>query len=199
MSTTQNKRPGGRSAQVQTMVRTALEELVAEKGRDRVTVPAVAERAGVSASSIYRRWGDLSGLLSETACHTLDPGLPLPDTGDLKEDIGAWAREFITHLAQPGNTPLLKAAAALAGGKDTDSLRNRKTEAGVLVERARLRGETTPDTQQVIDHVVAPIVFRLLFGGNAVKPALAEQLVNELFILALPGAASPVLFSALEG
>jgi hypothetical protein len=49
------KRPGGRSAQVQAQVRAALEELVAEQGRERVTVPAVAERAGVSASSIYRR------------------------------------------------------------------------------------------------------------------------------------------------
>ncbi len=71
-----HKRPGGRSAQVQALVRTALEELVAEQGRERVTVPAVAERAGVSASSIYRRWGDLQGLLAETATHRLDPRPP---------------------------------------------------------------------------------------------------------------------------
>ncbi|WP_029527915.1 TetR/AcrR family transcriptional regulator [Polaromonas glacialis] len=186
MNTVQLKRPGGRSAQVQALVRTALEELVAEQGRERVTVPAVAERAGVSASSIYRRWGDLSSLLSETAIHRLDPNRPLPDSGSLKDDIAAWAREFILHVAKPCNTSLLKAAAALARDKDSDCLHNRKAEAEVLVQRARLRGESTPEPQQVIDHVVAPIVFRLLFGGDAVTPALAAQLVDELFRLVLP-------------
>jgi AcrR family transcriptional regulator len=185
MNTVQLKRPGGRSAQVQTLVRTALEELVAEQGRERVTVPAVAERAGVSASSIYRRWGDLSGLLAETASRRLDPNRPLPDTGDLRQDLTGWAGELITHLSLPCNTSLLKAAAALAvnGNDDTDCLRNRKAEAQVLVDRARQRGESTPDTQQLIDHVVAPIVFRVIFGGNTVEPTLAATLVDEAFAL----------------
>lgn len=186
MNTAQLKRPGGRSAQVQAVVRAALEELVAEQGRERVTVPAVAERAGVSASSIYRRWGDLSGLLAETATHRLDPNRPLPDTGDLREDLAAWARELIAHLARPCNTSLLKAAAALAGGEDNNCLRNRKTEAQALVKRARARGEAAPDPRQVIDHVVAPIVYRLIFGADPVKPALAARLVDELFALATP-------------
>jgi AcrR family transcriptional regulator len=180
-----NKRPGGRSAQVQALVRTALEELVAEQGRERVTVPAVAERAGVSASSIYRRWGDLSGLLAETATHRLDPNRPLPDTGALREDLTAWAQELITHLAKPCNTSLLKAAAALANGdSDTDCLRNRRKEALTLVEQARARGEHAPEAQQVIDHLIAPIIFRLVFGGDPVKPELAERLVGELFLIA---------------
>ncbi len=180
-----NKRPGGRSAQVQALVRTALEELVAEQGRERVTVPAVAERAGVSASSIYRRWGDLQGLLAETATHRLDPNRPLPDTGSLRADLEAWARELIEHLAQPCNTSLLKAAAALANGdSDTDCLRNRRKEALTLVEQARARGEHAPQAQQVIDHLIAPIVFRLVFGGEPVKAELAGRLVEELFAIA---------------
>ncbi|WP_394788711.1 TetR/AcrR family transcriptional regulator [Rhodoferax sp.] len=183
MITEQVKRPGGRSALVQAQVRRALEQLVQEHGRDQVTVPAVAERAGVSASSIYRRWGDLSGLLAETAIHRLDPARPLPNTGVLRRDLVAWAQEFIKHLAQPGHTSLLKAAAALASDAETDCLRNRKAEADILVQRAQDRGEAVPSTQQVIDHVVAPIVFRLIFGATAVKPMLAQQLVDELFTL----------------
>lgn len=179
-----NKRPGGRSAQVQALVRTALEELVAEQGRERVTVPAVAERAGVSASSIYRRWGDLQGLLAETATHRLDPNRPLPDTGTLRADLEAWARELIEHLSRPCNTSLLKAAAALANGNsDTDCLRNRRREALTLVEQAHARGELAPEPQQVIDHLIAPIVFRLVFGGDGVQPELAGRLVDELFVL----------------
>ena len=180
-----NKRPGGRSAQVQALVRTALEQLVAEEGRERVTVPAVAERAGVSASSIYRRWGDLSGLLAETATHRLDPNRPLPDTGNLRKDLAAWAQELITHLAQPCSKSLLKAAAALAtGDADTDCLRNRRKEALTLVAQAQARGEPAPEAEQVIDHVIAPIVFRLVFGAEPVKPELADRLVGELFAIA---------------
>jgi AcrR family transcriptional regulator len=184
MNTAQVKRPGGRSAQVQALVRTALEELVAEQGRERVTVPAVAERAGVSASSIYRRWGDLSALLAETATHRLDPNRPLPDTGELRQDLEGWARELIVHLTQPCSASLLKAAAALSGNGDADCLRNRKAEAEVLVGRARQRGEAGPDARQIIDHVIAPIVFRMLFGGAPVPPSLASTLVDETFALA---------------
>ena len=63
-TTTPSKRTGGRSAAVIHSVRTAVEELVREKGSDRVTVPMIAERAGVNPTSIYRRWGDLPTLLN---------------------------------------------------------------------------------------------------------------------------------------
>lgn len=179
---TQLKRPGGRSAQVQSVVRQALEELVAEQGRDKVTVPAVAERAGVSASSIYRRWGDVNGLLDETASHKLDPNRPLPETGQLRTELAAWAKELITHLNKPGNASLLKAAAALAGDEDTNCLRNRRNEATALVTRAQARGEVTPSVQQVLDHLIAPIIYRLVFGSG-IKPGLAAQLTEELFLL----------------
>ncbi|MFE3652021.1 helix-turn-helix domain-containing protein, partial [Streptomyces sp. NPDC059152] len=52
-------RPGGRSARVQEAVHTAVRELESEVGRDALTVPLIAARAGVTPSTIYRRWGDL--------------------------------------------------------------------------------------------------------------------------------------------
>jgi AcrR family transcriptional regulator len=181
--TTQAKRPGGRSAQVQAVVRKALEELIAQEGRDKVTVPAVAERAGVSASSIYRRWGDVNGLLDETATRRLDPDRPLPETGDLKAELTAWAQELITHLNKPGNASLLKAAAALAGSEETNCLKNRRNEATVLVNRAQARGDAAPTVQQVLDHMMAPIIYRLIFGAG-VERAMAAKLADEVFVLA---------------
>ncbi|HWT18773.1 MAG TPA: TetR-like C-terminal domain-containing protein, partial [Variovorax sp.] len=126
----------------------------------------------------------LSGLLAETATRRLDPNRPLPDTGSLRQDLMAWAQELITHLSQPCSKSLLKAAAALADGDaDTDCLRNRRKEALTLVEQAHARGEHAPEPQQVIDHLIAPIVFRLVFGADPVKPELAERLVDELFAI----------------
>src|ERR1700758_2252983 len=68
-------RPGGRSARVQKAVHRAVRELQADGGKGELTVPAVAARAGVTPSTIYRRWGTLSRLLSDVALERLRPGI----------------------------------------------------------------------------------------------------------------------------
>ncbi|UUZ71869.1 TetR/AcrR family transcriptional regulator C-terminal ligand-binding domain-containing protein [Polaromonas sp. P1(28)-8] len=107
----------------------------------------------------------------------------MPETGNLKAELTAWARGLITHLNKPGNTSMLKAAAALAGSEETNCLKNRRAEATVLVNRAQARGDATPSVQQVLDHMMAPIIYRLIFGSG-VEPALADQLADELFAMA---------------
>ncbi|MEG2632003.1 MAG: ATP-binding protein, partial [Comamonas sp.] len=59
--------PGGRSARVQESVHSAVRELLEAHERSSVTVPMIAARAGVTPSTIYRRWGDLSALLADVA------------------------------------------------------------------------------------------------------------------------------------
>jgi AcrR family transcriptional regulator len=59
------KKPGGRSAAVLTAIKKAVEELVAERGDERVTVPMVAQRARVNYSSIYRRWGHAQTMIND--------------------------------------------------------------------------------------------------------------------------------------
>src|SRR6185312_7700578 len=107
-------RSGGRSTLVVAAVRSAVETLVAELGAENVTIALIAERAGVNATSIYRRWGDLPTLINEVAAYRLDPERPLPDTGDLQADVRAWAHELATHFGTPANASLLRAGAALA-------------------------------------------------------------------------------------
>jgi hypothetical protein len=53
------------------------------------------------------------------------------------------------------------------------------------VNRAKARGDATPSVQQVLDHMMAPIIYRLIFGAG-VEPALAEQLAGEVFMLISP-------------
>jgi len=66
-------RPGGRSARVQAAVHAATTALIAEQGRGELTVPLIAARAGVTPSTIYRRWGDLAELLADVAVERLRP------------------------------------------------------------------------------------------------------------------------------
>jgi AcrR family transcriptional regulator len=172
------KRTGGRSAAVLHSVRTAVEELVEEKGRERVTVPMIAERAGVNPTSIYRRWGDLPTLINDIATYHLDPTRPLPSSGNLRDDLTDWATEIVRHYAKPVNAALLRGGASAAGESESDCLRNRRTEAGMLLERDRAEGI---DSEQIVDHVIAPIIYRVIFAPWTLGDDYASRLVDELF------------------
>jgi AcrR family transcriptional regulator len=181
----QGRRPGGRSAAVLASITTAVEELVAERGRDRVTVPMVAERAGVNHSSIYRRWGDAQAMINDLATYRLDPDRALPATGNLRDDLTAWANEMVEHYREPAHAALLRAGAATAGETESDCLRDRRAEAAMLVEHALEPRTVTSD--DVINHVVAPIIYRVIFLPWTLDESTAAALVEELFLGRGPG------------
>jgi AcrR family transcriptional regulator len=174
-----HKRPGGRSAAVLTSVKNAVEELVKEKGRERVTIPMVAERAGVNPTSVYRRWGDLQTMINDIATYRLDPQRPIPETGDLRSDLTEWAREIIEHYSNPTNAAILRGGAASAGDTESDCLRNRRAEAGMLVERYGASSPLTVD--EVVDGLVAPIVYRVIFLPDSLNEHSAKDLTSRLF------------------
>ena len=81
MTVKENLRPGGRSARVQASVHKAVRELMAEMSRADVTIPLIAGKAGVTPSTIYRRWGDLQELLADVAVDRLRPDIQPIDCG----------------------------------------------------------------------------------------------------------------------
>jgi AcrR family transcriptional regulator len=172
------RRTGGRSAAVLSAIRYAVEELVRERGAERVTIPMVAERAGVNPTSIYRRWGDAASMLNDIATYRLDPERDLPASGDLRADLSDWAREIVEHYRKPMNAAILRGGAASAGERETDCLRNRRAEALVIVERA---GASSPvDADEVIDQLIAPIIYRVIFLPWTLDGELAVRLVDRL-------------------
>jgi AcrR family transcriptional regulator len=173
-----SKRTGGRSAAVMHSVRTAVEELVKERGRERVTVPMIAERAGVNPTSIYRRWGDLPTLINDIATYRLDPERPLPESGDLRRDLTEWAREIVEHYRKPVNAALLRGGAANAGVNESDCLRNRRAEATMFLDRYP---GSAVSSDEIIDVVVAPIIYRVIFQPWTLDDQTADTVVARLF------------------
>ena len=183
------KRPGGRTAAVTNAIRSAVEELIAEKGRDRVSIPMVADRAGVNATTIYRRWPDAATMINDIATYQLDPTRPLPETGELRSDIAAWASEVLAHYRKPVNAALLRAGAAAAGDRESDCLRGLLDEAARLVERA---GPEAPVTaQDVVDGVLAPVMYRIIFIPASLTDDYAKALTDKLFDRWTTTSASP--------
>src|SRR6266487_2518921 len=179
---TRRTRPGGRSALVLAAIKGAVEELVAERGSERLTVPMVAERAGVNHSNIYRRWGDAQTMINDLATYRLDPERDLPATGDLRADLTAWAQEIVEHYRNPVHAALLRAGAAGAGEQESDCLRDRRAEATALVAAAPAPAGSTAGitSDDVVNHVVAPIIYRVIFLPWTLTDTTAADLVDTL-------------------
>src|SRR3954452_18482594 len=88
-----------------TRIVTAAAALLADGGRDAVTTRAVAAAAGVQAPTIYRLFGDKTGLLDAVAEHGFQAylgGKAAPD-GDPVECLRAgWDLHVGFGLANPG-------------------------------------------------------------------------------------------------
>ncbi|MEU7725556.1 TetR/AcrR family transcriptional regulator [Streptomyces sp. NPDC040724] len=185
-------RPGGRSARVQAAVHTAVRELTAELGRDALTVPLIAQRAGVTPSTVYRRWGDLQELLSDVAVERLRPETAPQDHGDLADDLATWAELFLDEMSSPAGRAYIRDA--LLGDPDGSNAGQCSAYAaeqiGVILTRATERGERTPDVETVIDRVVAPLMYRLLFRPQGLDTAYALRLVTEALGATGPGGAA---------
>jgi AcrR family transcriptional regulator len=182
---TAKPRPGGRSARNKAAVFEAAAALLAERGHEAVTMTDIAERAGMAATSLYRRWGDVRALMMEVAVEKLTRERPLPDTGSLRGDLLAWARPIATSLASREGSSFFRAVIATTTPAGADgslrraALNRRREQMELMLERARQRGEKPPDVVELLDHVLAPLYMRALFGRPLSK-AVADRLVDRL-------------------
>lgn len=175
-------RPGGRSARIQQAVHQAVRELEHERGRAALTVPLVADRAGVTPSTIYRRWGDLAALLSDVAVERLRPQAPPADHGDLERDLSSWAQEFLEEMSSPVGRAFIYDAlsAGPEGGNAGQCSTYAAEQVGIILGRAVARGEPAPPIEAVLDHVVAPIMYRILFRPSGLDRDYARALAHAL-------------------
>ncbi len=162
---------------------TAVRELLEERGREALTVPLVAQRAGVTPSTIYRRWGNLQELLSDVAVERLRPDTAPEDHGDLRSDLTAWAEQFLDDMTSVSGRAYIRDA--LLGDPDGDNAGQCSAYAAeqinVILARAADREEQGPDVETVMDRIVAPMMYRILFRPAGLDTAYARRLVTELF------------------
>jgi AcrR family transcriptional regulator len=176
------ERPGGRSARVQAAVRQAVTDLVCQPGGEPLTIPVVATRAGVNPTSIYRRWGDIQELLAEVAESNLTSEEVVPDTGTLRGDLHEWVAQVLDYLSRPGGIAFLRTVVNISvdEGRRQRCLRSRRMQLELMLRRAADRGEPVPALDTVMDHVLAPLYFRVLFGIADTHLAYARDLADDL-------------------
>lgn len=176
--TTKQSRPGGRSARVQQAIHEAVLALLQEQPRESLTVPMIAARAGVTPSTLYRRWGNLPSLLTDVELQCLRPDQPPEDTGSLRGDLERWLEDYVDDLAStPGQAMLRDALAATDPGCAVRCTEPTRERLQLMLERAQARGEPVPSLEVLMDGLVAPLVYRTLFRAQRPDNQLCQRLL----------------------
>ena len=161
-----------------------LEELAAT-GLQTLRVPAVAERAGVNKTSVYRRWPTKGALVAAALERALGHEAALPDTGSLRTDMRAMAMQAVAFVASPlGRGVLLT---LLGGGEDPEVqgiaaalLRARSKGPRALFRRAAARGELAPraDVRTALTAIAGAILHRAFVERAPVTAGFVRRLVD---------------------
>jgi AcrR family transcriptional regulator len=173
-------RIGGRSARIQNAVHQAVKKLGAKTSRDDLTIQQIAAEAGVTPSTIYRRWGDLPSLLADVAVERLRPISDPEDTGAVASDLRLFVEQFMEEMSSDVGRALIRDVFA-AGETPADQCAHfTHGHLTTIAERAKARGETAFDVNEVVDHVVAPIIYHILFGTKQPSLDYCHSLLSRL-------------------
>ena len=176
------RRPGGRTAQVRARVHAAAIELLGAEPPEEVTIPRVAERAGVHQATLYRRWGNVAGLVDDVVAERLAEVAPIPDTGTLRGDLELAAVKFAEAIAPLGTIMMRAAALAPPTAEAPVALRTRADRLQAMLDRAAARGEKTPTIAELLEGITAPLYLHPLFFGRPAEADHARELVRRLLV-----------------
>jgi AcrR family transcriptional regulator len=163
-----------------------LEEL-GTVGYGALTIEAVAARAGVGKSTIYRYWpGKLA--LVEDAFRTLKAQALIPDTGSLRDRIIAFLEQLATLVEESTYSACMPALIDAAERDPQVRAFHCEFSAerlSVLVDVLRdavTNGELPADTapELLADALVGPIVLRRLMSYEPFDPKLVPALVDQV-------------------
>jgi AcrR family transcriptional regulator len=188
------RRPGGRTARIRTQVLDAVLAELGKRGYDGLTMEAVAARAGVHRATVYRRWGDVGGLLADVLDAASDDSWQPPDTGSLRGDLTALNHEIQDALtAQPPIVAALIAASFRSEKADRAQQRlweDRYSRCESIASRAVRRGELPPhtDARRLLIAATAPLYHQLVLLRTPADPGLPDQAARTAALAASAGA-----------
>jgi AcrR family transcriptional regulator len=178
------RRPGGRSERVLRQVVAATTAILAEQGVPGVTVEAVAQRAGVNPSTIYRRWRSPQLLMLAAFQEELSVSVnPPEDTGTFRGDLKAFLMRVSDYVQTEQGSALVQAIFVrpqVHGETFRQYFEHRFTILGEVVGRAQRRGELPEDLEarKIIEVPVAAILFRVVVQQESVSPHYIDWLTD---------------------
>jgi AcrR family transcriptional regulator len=158
-----------RIARTREVVFAATIEIVAEQGFAGASIEAIAQRAGVARSTIYRNWPTRTDLVVEAVGATIGP-VGSATHGDLRTDLVA----IVTRLAELLTSDVMGSVAAAIilesrHDPELEELRrrfvaSRRSALDAVLDDAVARGDLPPgtDVELLGDELAAMVMFRAL-------------------------------------
>ena len=183
-----------RDPQVDRAILAATLELLGEDGFDGLSIEAVAARAGVGKTTVYRRWPSKIPLVVDALT-----AMKAPTVSAIPDDMST--RDALLRAMSGFTKPHEGSAARVLAGLVDAMSRNDELAQAVrtvlvaererglvaVIERGKARGEirSDVDARVMVDLLGGPVVLRRLITGQPVNQRLAHTIVD----LVLDGAA----------
>jgi AcrR family transcriptional regulator len=167
-------------------IRNAVMNELAEVGYGRLSIEAVARRAGVGKTAIYRRWSNKLEMVLEIVSEVAGRSVPLPDTGSFEGDLALLmmiVSKALQHRIASQIIPDLMAEAARnpqIAETLQKALRTHQTAVGdKLVGQAVARGELPAgaDPELAVDLILGPLYWRLAVARTPISDDHLEKLI----------------------
>jgi AcrR family transcriptional regulator len=188
LETDTSRSPVGRprSTEADEAIAHAALALLAEAGFEGVTVEAVAQRAGVARTTVYRRYPGKPELLVTVLAHACRAPVDHPDTGSVVGDLTAVAEGLDRALASTDIGRALPAVIAAAAqhpevaAAHRDFVASRRRVALAAVARGIERGEVDPevDPDMLVDLVAGPVFHRRFMSHRPVGDGWIAEMVT---------------------
>jgi AcrR family transcriptional regulator len=188
--TTMTADPARRNERSRRAILTATLELLAENGYADLTIESIAARAGVGKQTIYRWWRGKGAVVLEavveTTVATAEP-LALPDTGDLRADLGAVLRATVAEFADPKLSATTRAITIETLGDEAlaEQVRDQLLRPQLDAVKVRLRAgqeagqvRTDLNLDQAVELLFGPIYHRWLLRNGPLTESYADGLTD---------------------
>jgi AcrR family transcriptional regulator len=161
-------------------------QLIAENGIGGLTTNAVAERAGISKATMYRRWRSKQELVVD-AVAALVSEIAVPDTGSTRDDLRALMRgavgvysRSLEAAVMPSLVDAMSRDAGLARAVRDGFLARRCAALRAVLERGIERGDLRADldVELALDTLGGALFYRLLVTGGPIDRRLADGVVE---------------------
>jgi AcrR family transcriptional regulator len=165
-------------------------ELLRELGYERVSIESIAQRAGVSKATIYRRWKSKAELITDAVHHYAFCKATTIDTGSLRGDLIESISEKVKIMKSADGQLIAGLMAASRSDCDlSDVLTSSMTQGAsaaysAIFDRAIKRGEISKAArpERIFELMPAVIGFRLFMSHQVVNRKFIENFVDEVLI-----------------
>lgn len=172
-------------ADVRERVMPAVLDELSRWGVERFSIEALAERHRLDAAMVYRYWGDRRQLIVDAVLSDIDTVNAGTDTGSLRGDLQALARNVTNRInTEVGRTLLRSLVMDRRSGHD-EATRLRFWRAHfaavrAVVDRARERGELREGVNALaaVQIVLSPLNIRVLFSDVPVDDEYCEAIAD---------------------